>query len=212
MTSEEANTSTTAADLVNNSFSLTESAANADPEIAEQNRKIAEEKKAYDERVGNEEGKSGNELVVETWDTVKAIPDYQKVAGEILFRRVFELNPDATDLFSFAKGYKATDDEMYKDVKFVRHATGVVATVTAAVNLLKDGDMDTLVSVLKDLGAKHAKFNLVEAHFDLVGASLLYTLEKALAEAFTPKVKEAWVGVYGVIAEQMMLGAEESKA
>jgi hemoglobin-like flavoprotein len=37
-------------------------------------------------------------------------------------------------------------------------------------------------------------------------------LEKALAEAFTPKVKEAWVGVYGVIAEQMMLGAADSKA
>lgn len=212
MASEAANTSTMAADLVTNSFSLTEVAANADPQIAEQNRKIAEEKKTYEERMANEEGKSGNELVVETWDTVKAIPDYQKVAGEILFRRIFELNPDATGLFSFAKDYTASDDDMYKDVRFVKHSTGVVATVTAAVNLLKDGDMDTLVSVLRDLGAKHAKHDLVKAHYDLVGESLLYTLEKALAEAFTPKVKEAWVGVYGVIAEQMMLGAEESKA
>lgn len=210
-------TAESAEDLVTKSFSFTISAAKADPLIAEKNRKIAEEKKACEASLAKqvekpEDQKTGNELVVETWGTIKAIPDYKKVAGEILFRRIFELNADALDFFSFAKDYKASDDELYKDVQFVIHSKGVVGTVTAAVDLLEAGDMETLVSVLKELGAKHAQFNFVQAHYDLVEESLIYTLQKALGDAFTPTVKEAWVGVYGVIAEQMMLGAEESVA
>jgi hemoglobin-like flavoprotein len=50
---------------------------------------------------------------------------------------------------------------------------------------------------------------LVEAHYTLVGESLLFTLEKALGAAFTSKVNESWVGVYKIISEQMMLGAQE---
>ena len=128
----------------------------------------------------------------------------------MLFRRIFELNADATGMFQFAEGYGAGDEEMYKNEAFIKHATGVVATVTAAVELLKAGDMDKLVAVLKDLGARHAKLNLAQAHFDLVGQSLLDTLEKALGAGFSPNVKAAWVGVYGVITEQMMAGAKEA--
>ncbi|CAJ1960103.1 unnamed protein product [Cylindrotheca closterium] len=201
-----------AAHLITNSYFLTESAANLDPKIAEQNRIIAEQKKAFEERQAAENSKTPSELVVETWATVTKIPDYQKVAGEILFRRIFELNGDALAIFSFAQDYKPDDDALYKDPKFTAHSAGVVGTVTAAVGLLESGDMTTLVSVLKDLGGKHAKFNFTKVHYDLVGGSLLYTLEKALGDAFTPKVKESWVGVYDVISQQMMVGAAEAKA
>mmetsp|Transcript_36208 Transcript_36208/g.87646 ORF Transcript_36208/g.87646 Transcript_36208/m.87646 type:complete len:318 (-) Transcript_36208:150-1103(-) len=201
-----------AAFLITNSYLLTEIAANKDPKIAEQNRIIAEQKKAFEEREAAESSKSPNELVAESWATVTKIPDYQKVAGEILFRRIFELNADALGLFSFAKTYKADDDALYKDPIFTAHSTAVVGTVTAAVGLFESGDMNTLISVLKDLGGKHAEFNFTKVHYDLVGGSLLYTLEKALGDAFTPKVKQSWVGVYDVISQQMMVGAAEAKA
>ncbi|KAL3931106.1 MAG: hypothetical protein SGBAC_011461 [Bacillariaceae sp.] len=154
---------------------------------------------------------SPNKPVIESWATVTKIPDYQYVVGEILFRRIFELNGDALAFFSFAKTYKPDDDALYKDPLFRVHAAAVVGTVTAAVDLLEKEDMDTLITVLRDLGAKHAQFNFTKVHYDLVGESLLYTLEKGLGFAFTPKVKEAWVRVYDVIAKQMMLGAEEVK-
>jgi len=51
--------------------------------------------------------------------------------------------------------------------------------------------------------------DLEQAHYDLVGESLLFTLEQALGDSFTSSVKDAWVGVYAVIAEQMMVGAKE---
>jgi hemoglobin-like flavoprotein len=71
--------------------------------------------------------------------------------------------------------------------------------------------MDTLVSVLQDLGARHAAASMVleKAHYELVGEALLFTLSKALGEIFTPTVKGAWIQVYEIITEQMMQGAKE---
>ncbi|KAL3944653.1 MAG: hypothetical protein SGBAC_001260 [Bacillariaceae sp.] len=201
-----------AADLITNSYFLTEVAANQDPEIAKKNLAIAEQKKAFEKREAAESSMSPNELVVESWATVTKIPDYQKVAGEILFRRIFELNGDALGVFSFAKSYKPDDEALYKDPLFALHSTTVVGTITAAIGLLGSGEVKKLISVLKDLGGKHAQFNFTNVHYDLVGESLLYTLEKALGDAFTPKVKQSWVGVYNLIAQQMMVGAAEAKA
>jgi hemoglobin-like flavoprotein len=102
---------------------------------------------------------------------------------------------------------------MYKNDPFVKHSTTVISTVTAAVVLLEAGETDTLVSVLQDLGARHAAFSRVileKAHYELVGEALLFTLSKALgAEAFTPTVKRAWLQVYEIITQQMMQGAKE---
>lgn len=198
-----------ASSLISKSFSRTEAAVNADPVIAERNRQIAEQKELYEKQMASEGGKSSNQLVVESWDSVKAIPNYQNIAGELLFRRIFELSPETATLFHFTQGYNATDDAMYKNEIFVKHSTAVIAVVTAAVGLLQNGNMDALVSVLKDLGARHAKYDLGEEHYSLVGESLLFTLEKVLGIAFTSKVKESWVAVYKTISDQMMLGAEE---
>ena len=102
---------------------------------------------------------------------------------------------------------------MYKQEIFKKHATGVILTVTAAISLLEEGDMEKLVEVLKDLGAKHLAYglNLEKAHYDLVGQALLDTLEKALGDDFTTKTKEAWTEIYAIISEKMMEGAAELK-
>jgi nitric oxide dioxygenase len=200
-----------AALFITKSYSLTELAANADPKIAAQNRQIADQKKLFEAQAlrAEEESKSPEQLVVDSWSKVKAIPNYQSVAGELLFRRIFELNANAAGLFQFAEDHSIDDDRMYKSVMFVKHSTAVISTVTAAIGLLEQGDMGMLFSVLIDLGARHAAFDLQKVHYDLVGESLMYTLEKALGESYTSKVKSGWVSVYGVITEKMMEGAKE---
>jgi len=73
-------------------------------------------------------------LVVESWGKVKAIGDnYDEVAGELLFKKIFEMNPDAMAFFKFADGYETADEAMYKSELFKKHATGVVKAVTKAV-------------------------------------------------------------------------------
>jgi hemoglobin-like flavoprotein len=170
-------------------------------------------------------------LVVESWAKVKAIDGYVDVAGELLFRRyvrnvgdsplivrfsrllsyyrIFEINPDASTFFAFTDGYETGDEAMYKTEIFKKHANGVILAVTAAVSLLETNSMEKLVEVLKNLGAKHATLALEAAHYELVGTALMDTLEKALGDDFTPEVKQAWAGVYGIITEKMMEGAKE---
>ena len=125
--------------------------------------------------------------------------------------RIFEINPGATEFFSFAKGKDGMDDSIYQNKVFQTHSRAVITTVDAAVGLLKSNSMDTLVSVLHGLGAKHVDMNLEQAHYDLVGQALLDTLAKAIGADFTDEVKEAWVGVYGVIVEKMQEGTEKAK-
>lgn len=128
--------------------------------------------------------------------------------------RLFEINPNAAAFFKFTDGYETTDEALYKQELFLKHAAGVVGAVTAAVELLEYDDMATLTSMLKELGAKHLSsgLKLEKAHYDLVGKALLDTLEAIIGNnAFTPETKEAWTFVYGVITENMMLGASEFK-
>ena len=81
--------------------------------------------------------------------------------------------------------------------------------VDVALELLAKNDMETLVAALKDLGARHVGYDVKFEHYPIVGQALLNTLEKALGDDFTPEVKEAWGGVYGVITENMQAGATE---
>jgi len=62
------------------------------------------------------------------------------------------------------------------------------------------------------MGADHAGFGVKDRDYNVVGAALLWTLEKGLGEAFTDEVKNAWGAVYEVLASVMKEGAAESSA
>jgi hemoglobin-like flavoprotein len=67
-----------------------------------------------------------------------------------------------------------------------------------------------LLPVLRSLGARHAGYQVREAHYDTVGAALILTLEQGLGAAFTPEARAAWIELYGVIARTMQEGARET--
>ena len=156
------------------------------------------------------DGSTPAHLVVESWEKIKAIPGYKNIAGEILFRRIFKVNPGATALFSFASGTTPSDlEDIYTNDPFIQHSTAVISTVTAAVELLEAGEMETLTRVLQDLGSRHSSFALNQSHFDLVGEALLYTLASALGATFTNEYRDAWIEIYGIIATQMKEGHDK---
>ncbi len=67
-----------------------------------------------------------------------------------------------------------------------------------------------LVHVLEALGRRHHDYGVRPSHYDTVGAALLQTLSMGLGDQFTPAVEQAWVEVYGVMAETMMAAADSS--
>jgi len=66
--------------------------------------------------------------------------------------------------------------------------------------------------VLQGLGSRHARFGVTDAHYDTVGAALIWTLEKGLGDRFTADVREAWVAVYDAVATTMKGAANEAAA
>jgi nitric oxide dioxygenase len=77
-------------------------------------------------------------------------------------------------------------------------------------------DVDTLLPVLKALGARHIDYGVptdataAGPFYDLVGASLIYTLGQGLGSAFTVPLKDDWLTIYGIIKATMLEGGADA--
>jgi hemoglobin-like flavoprotein len=59
--------------------------------------------------------------------------------------------------------------------------------------------LETLIPAVQALGTRHVDYGVKHAHYDTVGAALLWTLEQGLGGDFTPEVKEAWAEAYHLL-------------
>jgi len=131
------------------------------------------------------------ELVQQTWAMVVPIAD---TAAELFYGRLFELEPS----------YKA----MFKN-DMTEQGKKLMKTINIAVTALDD--VEPLIPVLKKMGADHVGYGVKERDYNVVGAALIWTLEKGLGDAFTDEVKNAWGAVYEVLASVMKEGAAEAE-
>ena len=131
-------------------------------------------------------------LVQRSWLQVLPIRD---LAAELFYGKLFELDPTLKPLF---KG----------DMK----AQGGKLMTMIGVAVGKLDRPETLLPVLRRLGARHATYGVKDHHYDTVAAALLDTLQRGLGDAFTPEVKRAWIEIYGVMAGTMKEAAASTSA
>lgn len=129
-------------------------------------------------------------LVRETW---KQVTPMAEAAADLFYRRLFEIDPTTRELFG------ATD--MFAQRK------KLLQTLDFAVASLDK--RDDLLSTVEALGRRHAGYGVVDAHYDSVGAALLWTLEQGLGRAWTPAVASAWTELYELLAAVMRGAAED---
>ncbi|CAA6657724.1 unnamed protein product [Spirodela intermedia] len=126
-------------------------------------------------------------LVVKSWNVMK------KNAGELglkFFLRIFDIAPSASKLFSFLRG---SDVPLEKNPKLKPHAMSVfVMTCESAAQLRKSGRVTVRDTTLKKLGAVHAKYGVVDEHFEVTRFALLETIKEAVPEMWCPEMKDAW--------------------
>ena len=132
------------------------------------------------------------QLVQSTWEQVKPISEQ---AAELFYGRLFETDPELEKLF---KG------DMKAQGRKLMTMIG-----TAVAGLTKLG---SIVPAVQDLGKRHVDYGVKEQDYDNVGASLLWTLEQGLGEAFTEEVKAAWAETYGTLATVMIEASKETAA
>jgi hemoglobin-like flavoprotein len=132
------------------------------------------------------------ELVQSSFAKVAPIADQ---AADLFYNRLFEIDPSLRPMFP----------ENMKEQKIK-----LMQMLTAAVKGLDN--LETLVPVVRQLGARHIGYGVKDEHYGTVAAALLWTLERGLGDAFTPETKEAWVVVYGILAATMQEGAASGAA
>lgn len=123
------------------------------------------------------------DLVQSSFKKVAPIAD---TAADIFYARLFEIAPDTRALFP----------EVMTDQK-----KKLMQMIGVAVNGLTN--LDAIVPAVQELGARHNGYNVTEAHYDSVGAALIYTLGKGLGDDFTPETEAAWTETYGLLAGVM---------
>lgn len=128
-------------------------------------------------------------LVQQTWKQVDPI---REQAAALFYGRLFELDPSLRPLF---KGDMAEQG---------RKLMNMLATAAMGLDRL-----DSIVGEVQALGRRHVAYGVQDAHYDTVGAALLWTLEQGLGEAFTPQVKAAWAEAYTLLADTMKQAAAD---
>jgi hemoglobin-like flavoprotein len=123
-------------------------------------------------------------LVQSTWKHV--LPIENEVA-RLFYGRLFEMDPALRSLFRSADLREQG-----------RKLTGMITTAVNALTRL-----EAIVPAVRELGRRHAEYGVRDSHYDTVAGALLWTLEQGLGELFTPEVRQAWIGVYGVLAGTM---------
>jgi hemoglobin-like flavoprotein len=127
-------------------------------------------------------------IVQTTWQQILPI---ENEAARLFYDKLFAVDPAARALFP-------SDDMRAQGRK-------LTAMITTAVNGLTR--LDSIVPAVRDLGRRHAGYGVTDAHYDTVAEALLWTLEQALGESFTPEAQDAWIAVYTLLASTMKQGA-----
>jgi len=114
------------------------------------------------------------------------IAPIRATVGALFYRRLFELDPSLRPLFG-------------ADIRLQG------AKLMAMIELIVDNlsRFETLLPQVQALGRDHAGYGVQAAHYDTVGAALLWMLHTGLEEQFTPEDEQAWATAYAMLANAM---------
>ena len=123
-------------------------------------------------------------LVQQSFSKIMPISD---MAAVIFYDRLFEIAPQVKTMFPS---------------ELAEQRGKLMATLTAVVNGL--GKLSSILPAASALAKRHVSYGAKPEHYPVVGAALLWTLEKGLGENWTPEVANAWKAAYGTLSAFMV--------
>lgn len=128
------------------------------------------------------------QLVTDSW---KQLAPNAALVGQIFYRRLFEIDPKLRPMFTAS----LLDEQ-------IRKITTMLDLIVHWLDV-----PERLVPVLKQLGARHGTYGVLDEHYAKVGSALIATLEEGLGDKFTPELRGAWTEAYLLISSLMRRGA-----
>src|ERR1700685_1906534 len=110
-----------------------------------------------------------------------------ETAAVLFYDRLFEIAPQVKAMFP---------DDMTSQRK------KLMMMLAAVVNGL--GNLESILPAASGLATRHVSYGAKAEHYPVVGAALLWTLEKGLGDGWTPDVAEAWTAAYGTLSGYMI--------
>jgi hemoglobin-like flavoprotein len=110
-----------------------------------------------------------------------------ETAAVLFYDRLFEIAPSVVPMFP-------------TDMKEQRKK--LMATLAVVVNGL--GNLDSVLPAASALAKRHVSYGAKAEHYPVVGAALLWTLEKGLGDGWTLDVASAWSAAYGTLSGYMI--------
>lgn len=145
-------------------------------------------------------------VLQDMWERVLDIGEEK--AGVSLFKNIFDECGEAAQLFSFMENSKDTEFvTLAKNPALVKHAVGVIRTVSAVIGMLEEDEM--ISPVLMDLGARHQLYRVKKEHYDIVGRAFLKTVSSVLEADYTDEVDKAFEALWKRVIATLMLTADE---
>jgi len=123
-------------------------------------------------------------LVQQSFSKVAPISE---AASKLFYDRLFEVAPSVRAMFP---------EDMTEQRKKLM---GMLAAVVSGLS-----NLETFLPAASALAKRHVAYGAKAEHYPVVGATLLWTLEKGLGEAWTPELATAWTDVYGVLSGYMI--------
>jgi hemoglobin-like flavoprotein len=113
-----------------------------------------------------------------------------ETAAVLFYDRLFEIAPQVKAMFP---------------ADMTEQRRKLMATLAAVVNGL--GDLPSILPAASTLAKRHVGYGAKAEHYPVVGAALLWTLEKGLGDGWTPQIAEAWTTAYGTLSGYMICEA-----
>jgi nitric oxide dioxygenase len=110
-----------------------------------------------------------------------------EAAAVLFYDRLFETAPSVRAMFP---------EDMTEQRK---RLMGMLATVVGGLS-----NLEAILPAASALAKRHVGYGAKAEHYPVVGATLLWTLEKGLGDAWTPELEQAWTRAYGVLSGFMI--------
>src|SRR6202163_1994992 len=108
-------------------------------------------------------------------------------AAVIFYDRLFEIAPSVKSMFP---------------ADLTEQRKKLMATLAVVVNGL--GNLESVLPAASALAKRHVSYGAKAEHYPVVGAALLWALEKGLGDGWTPEVADAGGTAYGTLSGYMI--------
>jgi hemoglobin-like flavoprotein len=123
-------------------------------------------------------------LVQQSFSKVAPISDQ---AAVMFYGRLFEIAPQVKSMFP---------------ADLTEQRRKLMATLAVVVGGL--GNLQSVLPAASALAKRHVSYGAKPEHYPVVGAALLWTLEKGLGPDWTSDVADAWKAAYGTLSGFMV--------